>query len=32
VKKVRNAIKAALDGDEATTDRILELVKKNDEY
>ena len=32
VKKVRNAIKAALGGDEATTDRILELVKKNDEY
>ncbi|MCA2980435.1 MAG: type I restriction endonuclease subunit R [Myxococcaceae bacterium] len=32
VKKVRNAIKTALDGDEATTDRILELVKRNDEY
>jgi|APLak6261675434_1056106.scaffolds.fasta_scaffold00648_2 type I restriction enzyme R subunit len=32
VKRVRNAIKAALDGDEATTDRIIELVKKNSEY
>jgi type I restriction-modification system DNA methylase subunit len=32
VKRVRNAIKGALGGDEVATERILELVKKNDEY
>ncbi len=32
VRRVRNAISAALNGDAETTERILELVKNNDEY
>ena len=32
VRRVRNAVREALDGDEAQTDRILELVKNQREY
>jgi type I restriction enzyme R subunit len=32
VRRVRFAIKAALGGDEESTDRVLELVKKQNEY
>lgn len=32
IKKVKLAIKAALDGDEARTDQVLELVKNQNEY
>jgi type I restriction enzyme R subunit len=32
IKKVKNAIKTVLKNDEVTTDRILELVKKQHEY
>ncbi|HBA88581.1 MAG TPA: restriction endonuclease subunit R [Geobacter sp.] len=32
IKKVKNAIKSMLQNDEVTTDRILELVKKQHEY
>lgn len=31
-KKVRNAIKAELGGDDSAAERILEIVKRNDEY
>ncbi|MCA9445195.1 MAG: restriction endonuclease subunit R, partial [Candidatus Omnitrophica bacterium] len=32
VRKVRNAVREALGGDEDLTDEILELVKNQDEY
>jgi type I restriction enzyme R subunit len=32
VRRVRNAINTALSGDAEGTERILELVKRNDEY
>jgi type I restriction enzyme R subunit len=32
VKRVRNAIKAALKDDESATERVLELVKNQNEY
>jgi type I restriction enzyme R subunit len=32
IKKIRNAIKPLLKDDEATTDRILELVRNQHEY
>ena len=32
IKKIRNAIKAVLNDDEAATDRVLELVRNQNEY